>query len=65
MVINSKMTRDEANDIVNGIIQAGWEVDMKYAEEYNLNLDESLSIGRRHRARLLSLLDENFEVEDC
>jgi len=65
MVINSKMTRDEANDIVNRIIHAGWEVDMKYAKKYNLNLDESLSIGRRHRARLLNLLDENFEVEDC
>lgn len=65
MVINSKMTRDEANYIVDEIIQAGWEVDMKYAEEYNLNLDESLSIGRRQRARLLNLLDENFEVEDC
>ena len=65
MAINSKMTRDEANDIVNGIIHAGWEVDKKYAKEYNLNLEESLSIGRRHRARLLNLLEENFDVEDC
>ena len=65
MVINSKMTRDEANDIVNEIIHAGWDVDQKYAKEYNLNLEESLSIGRRHRPRLLSLLEKYFEVDDC
>jgi hypothetical protein len=65
MEIKSKMTRDEAEDIADKIIHAGWEADKRHAEKYNLDLEESLSTGRRQRARLLRFLKESFEVEDC
>jgi hypothetical protein len=65
MTINSKMTRGEAKDIVDKIIDAGLEVDEKYADKYNLDVKESLDTGRRQRARLLTILEEYFEVDDC
>jgi len=65
MPTKSKIMRREANDRIDNFIHAGWEIDKKYAEKYNLDLEESLSIGRRQRARLLALLEEYFEIEDC
>ena len=62
--LTSGMTRGEANDIVNEIIHASRKVDEKYAKEHNLKLEDSLSTGRRQRARLLNLLEEHFFVED-
>lgn len=59
-----KITRDEAKDRVNKFINAGWRIDKKYAKKYNIDLEKSLSIGRRQRAGLLVLLEEYFKIVD-
>lgn len=46
------------NALVKKIIHAGWAVDKKHAEKYNLDLEESLSTGRHQRTGLLALLEE-------